>query len=301
MRRAARPQVGQHPQLDGALAVALEQVADRRDVERHLLVGRHPVAVGVRPGREPATGEAVDEQLAAPASRSSQRLLDGVHTRAAVVAPRRSAGRAVVGPEGDARAVAREPEQRRVRVVDRPHHRRLVRVRRRHVRHEPLDGRVLAEVEEVRRVGLVPGSIGRPACQGLGPATEATTGRAPDDPAGAAPYGDSMQTVTLDDPLAALDVAAGVATDDGVWAPHRRRLTLGLVFTITLVAFEALAISTVMPVVADDLGGLGLYGWVFSGFFLGNLLGIVVAGQAADRRGTALPFLVGLVRVHRRA
>ena len=65
--------------------------------------------------------------------------------------------------------------------------------------------------------------------------------------------------------------------------------------TITLVAFEALAISTVMPVVAEDLGGLGLYGWVFSGFFLGNLLGIVIAGQAADRRGTAFPFLVGLV------
>jgi len=82
--------------------------------------------------------------------------------------------------------------------------------------------------------------------------------------------------------------------EDGVWAPHRRRLTLGLVFTITLVAFEALAISTVMPVVSDDLGGLGLYGWVFSGFFLGNLLGIVVAGQTADRRGTAFPYLVGL-------
>ncbi len=84
------------------------------------------------------------------------------------------------------------------------------------------------------------------------------------------------------------------AARDGVWAPGRRRLTAGLVLTITLVAFESLAISTVMPVVADDLGGLGLYGWVFSGFFLGNLLGIVTAGQAADRRGTAFPFLVGL-------
>jgi MFS family permease len=101
-----------------------------------------------------------------------------------------------------------------------------------------------------------------------------------------------MQPVTLDEPL---DVRApGTGEADGVWAPHRRRLTLGLVFTITLVAFEALAISTVMPVVADDLGGLGLYGWVFSGFFLGNLLGIVLAGQAADRRGTAVPYLVGL-------
>ncbi len=87
---------------------------------------------------------------------------------------------------------------------------------------------------------------------------------------------------------------AGAPGVDGVWAPCRRRLTTGLVLTITLVAFESLAISTVMPVVADDLGGLGLYGWVFSGFFLGNLLGIVTAGQSADARGTAFPFVVGL-------
>ena len=50
-----------------------------------------------------------------------------------------------------------------------------------------------------------------------------------------------------------------------------------------------------MPDVKDDLGGLGLYGWVFSGFFLASLLGIVVAGQLADRRGLVLPFAVGLV------
>jgi MFS family permease len=89
--------------------------------------------------------------------------------------------------------------------------------------------------------------------------------------------------------------ATSVTAPDGVWAPARRRLTTGLVLTITLVAFEALAIATVMPVVSDDLGGLGLYGWVFSGFFLGNLLGIVLAGDAADRRGTRAPFLAGLI------
>lgn len=89
--------------------------------------------------------------------------------------------------------------------------------------------------------------------------------------------------------------AAEGAGADGVWAPGRRRLTAALVLTITLVAFESLAIATVMPVVSDDLGGLGLYGWVFSGFFLGSLLGIVLAGRAADRRGTRLPFAAGLV------
>ena len=46
----------------------------------------------------------------------------------------------------------------------------------------------------------------------------------------------------------------------GLWAPQRRALTTGLVLTITFVASEALAVVTVMPVVARDLGGLRLYG-----------------------------------------
>jgi MFS family permease len=81
---------------------------------------------------------------------------------------------------------------------------------------------------------------------------------------------------------------------DGLWAPHRRALTIGLVLTITFIASEALAVITVMPVVARDLGGLSLYGWVFSTFMLGSLIGIVVAGRDADRHGPARPYLVGL-------
>ena len=81
----------------------------------------------------------------------------------------------------------------------------------------------------------------------------------------------------------------------GLWAPQTRALTLGLVLTITFVASEALAVVTVMPVVARDLGGLRLYGWVFSGFMLGSVIGIVVAGREADRRGPAIPFIAGVV------
>ena len=81
----------------------------------------------------------------------------------------------------------------------------------------------------------------------------------------------------------------------GLWAPQRRALTVGLVLTITFVASEALAVVTVMPVVARDLGGLRLYGWVFSGFMLGSVVGIVAAGRAADRRGPAVPFVAGVV------
>lgn len=80
-----------------------------------------------------------------------------------------------------------------------------------------------------------------------------------------------------------------------MFAPGRRLLTSGLVLIVTLVAFESLAVATIMPLVEDDLGDLWLYGWVFSAFFLGNLIGVVVAGTAADRMRPAVPFAAGLV------
>jgi MFS family permease len=88
--------------------------------------------------------------------------------------------------------------------------------------------------------------------------------------------------------------AAPSAPPDGLWSPQRRPLTLGLVLTITLVAAEALAVANAMPIVARDLGGLDLYGLVFSSFTAASLVGIVVAGLLIDRRGLGLPFIVGL-------
>jgi MFS family permease len=82
---------------------------------------------------------------------------------------------------------------------------------------------------------------------------------------------------------------------DGLWSAQRRTLTGGLVLTITFVAAEALAVVTVMPLVARSLHGLSLYGFVFSAFMLGTMVGIVAAGRAADRRGPAIPYIAGIV------
>ncbi len=85
--------------------------------------------------------------------------------------------------------------------------------------------------------------------------------------------------------------------DAGLWSPGRRALTIGLILTVTIVASEALAVATIMPVVAEDLaaGSRALYGWVFSGFLLGSLVGIVMAGLLIDRGSLARAFVVGLV------
>ena len=69
---------------------------------------------------------------------------------------------------------------------------------------------------------------------------------------------------------------------------------MGLVLTVTLAAFSALAVETILPLVSDELGGVSLYGWVFSAFFLGSLASVIVAGGIADERGTLLPYAVGL-------
>ena len=86
----------------------------------------------------------------------------------------------------------------------------------------------------------------------------------------------------------------GKPVHDGLWSPGRRSLTVGLVLTITLVAFEALAVSTVMPIVARELNGIELYGWVFTAFMLGSLIGIVLVGGLIDRRGLGGPFAAGI-------
>ena len=86
----------------------------------------------------------------------------------------------------------------------------------------------------------------------------------------------------------------GACPPGGIWAPARRPLTVGLVLAVTFVAFEALAVATILPVVGRHLGDLRLYGWVFSAFLLASLIGIVLAGTLADRVPLGRPMLAGL-------
>ncbi|MFG2018345.1 MFS transporter [Actinomadura geliboluensis] len=63
---------------------------------------------------------------------------------------------------------------------------------------------------------------------------------------------------------------------------------------VTLLAFESMAVGTVMPVVASDLDGLALYAWGFSATLISSLLSTVLAGGWVDRSGPARPLMIGL-------
>ena len=76
-------------------------------------------------------------------------------------------------------------------------------------------------------------------------------------------------------------------------APYRA-LTLGMITLVTLVAFEAVAVTTAMPTVARALDGLTLYALAFGGALAASVVGMVVAGAWGDARGPAGPTWAGV-------
>ena len=60
---------------------------------------------------------------------------------------------------------------------------------------------------------------------------------------------------------------------------------MALLALVTIIAFEAMAISTAMPSVAKDLDAVRSYGLAFSLMLTAELLGIVLAGVWSDRHG----------------
>lgn len=88
----------------------------------------------------------------------------------------------------------------------------------------------------------------------------------------------------------------------GIWDRRYLWTTVGAVALIFLAALQSLAVTTVMPAVADDLDGHALYAVAFSGTFATSVVGMVAAGAMSDRKGPALPlygavalFIAGLL------
>ena len=101
--------------------------------------------------------------------------------------------------------------------------------------------------------------------------------------------------------------AEPVRTDEPVPArgplskPYRW-LSIGMFSLIFLAAFEAMAVTTIMPLVADDLDGEALFALAFAVPLAAGIIGMVLAGNWTDRSGplpslltAALLFVVGLL------
>ncbi|MFM8310468.1 MAG: MFS transporter [Ilumatobacteraceae bacterium] len=75
---------------------------------------------------------------------------------------------------------------------------------------------------------------------------------------------------------------------------RQRLLAIGLILSVTLVAFEVTAILTALPTITDELDGDSLYGVSLAIYTLANMVSLVAAGELADRRGPALPFVIAV-------
>ena len=96
--------------------------------------------------------------------------------------------------------------------------------------------------------------------------------------------------------------AASNAPVQSVWGGAYGTVTIGAVALIFLAAMQSLAVTTVMPIVSDELNGAALYAVAFSGTLATSVIGMVAAGAWSDRSSPLKPltaavvlFVIGLV------
>jgi MFS family permease len=88
----------------------------------------------------------------------------------------------------------------------------------------------------------------------------------------------------------AIQAAQAVPAKGPLSKPYRW-LSIGMFSLVFLAAFEAMAVTTIMPLVARDLDGLALFALSFAVPFAAGIIGMVLAGNWTDRAGP-LPSLI---------
>src|SRR5580658_5714021 len=75
---------------------------------------------------------------------------------------------------------------------------------------------------------------------------------------------------------------------------HRTLVLAAVMAANFMVAIEATIVSTAMPQIVGQLGGLRLYSWVFSAFLLTQTAMTVMFGKLADIKGRKPIMLLGI-------
>lgn len=91
-----------------------------------------------------------------------------------------------------------------------------------------------------------------------------------------------------------VDNRVQAGTPSGVFDKAHRLTTAGLLMLVTFIAFESMAVATAMPTAVTELDGLAWYGWPFSAYLVASVVGMVVGGDAGDRRGPRTALLGGV-------
>lgn len=88
------------------------------------------------------------------------------------------------------------------------------------------------------------------------------------------------------------------ATDAALSSNKQLALAMaGVAVTVSIVAFDATIISTILPQVARSLGGMSLYAWAGTGYFLACAVTVMIFGRLGDLYGRKPLMLLSLVLV----
>ncbi|WP_159887398.1 MDR family MFS transporter [Paenibacillus puerhi] len=69
----------------------------------------------------------------------------------------------------------------------------------------------------------------------------------------------------------------------------------GLMLALLLASLDQTIVSTAMPTILGELGGLEQFVWVFSAYLIANVVAMPIFGKLGDMYGRKLFFLIGLV------
>jgi EmrB/QacA subfamily drug resistance transporter len=75
---------------------------------------------------------------------------------------------------------------------------------------------------------------------------------------------------------------------------HRPLTVVALILSLFMGALEATVISTAMPTVIGDLGGINHYSWVFTAYLLASTVTVPINGKLADLYGRKPIILIGI-------
>lgn len=88
--------------------------------------------------------------------------------------------------------------------------------------------------------------------------------------------------------------AAPLVPTDSMRTTHRPLTTLALALSIFMAALEMTVVSTAMPTVVGELGGLQSYAWVFTAYMLSSTITVPIYGKLADLYGRKPVILFGI-------
>ncbi|MEF2243384.1 MFS transporter [Paenibacillus sp. IITD108] len=83
-------------------------------------------------------------------------------------------------------------------------------------------------------------------------------------------------------------------SSSSIFSPRYLALSIGIILAAMTIGFEGLAVTTVAPVIAGELQGLHLFGWIFSAYLLAQIIGTLVVGRQVDRKGPAILFSIAI-------